>query len=83
MKLVSGEVQVGGKLALVSQQAWIFNASIRENILFGSEYQEKLFKEVVKACCLEPDLEALPDGDKTEVGERGVNLSGGYIHSLS
>ena len=50
---------------------------MRDNILFGSGYDEKRFVDVVDACCLASDLEMLANGDQTEIGERGVNLSGG------
>lgn len=50
---------------------------MRDNILFGSGYDEKRFADVVDACCLASDLEMLANGDQTEIGERGVNLSGG------
>ena len=50
---------------------------MRDNILFGAEYDKKRFSDVVDACCLASDLEMLANGDLTEIGERGVNLSGG------
>lgn len=53
------------------------NLSLRDNITFGHAFEEDRFREVVRACALEPDLAILPDGEFTEIGERGVNLSGG------
>ena len=50
---------------------------MRDNILFGAEYDKKRFSNVVEVCCLASDLEMLANGDLTEIGERGVNLSGG------
>ena len=50
---------------------------MRDNILFGAEYDKKRFANVVEICCLASDLEMLANGDLTEIGERGVNLSGG------
>lgn len=61
---------VQGSVAYVSQQAWIQNATLQENILFGSEMNEKLYHAVLEACCLLPDIELLQDGDQTEIGER-------------
>jgi ABC-type multidrug transport system fused ATPase/permease subunit len=61
----------------VSQTAWIQNATIKENILFGSDLVEERYKEVIRACGLELDLASLDFGDQTEIGEKGVNLSGG------
>eukprot|EP00212_Chloropicon_laureae_P000030 CAMPEP_0198457742 /NCGR_PEP_ID=MMETSP1453-20131121/31586_1 /TAXON_ID=1461543 ORGANISM="Unidentified sp., Strain RCC701" /NCGR_SAMPLE_ID=MMETSP1453 /ASSEMBLY_ACC=CAM_ASM_001118 /LENGTH=48 /DNA_ID= /DNA_START= /DNA_END= /DNA_ORIENTATION= len=48
---------------------------MRENILFGLDYDEAFYKEVVHACCLESDFEILPHGDLSEIGESGVNIS--------
>ena len=59
-----------GSLAFVPQQAWIQNATLRDNILFGSPHEEDRFQDVIKACALAPDLELLPGGDLTEIGEK-------------
>lgn len=52
------------------QQAWIQNATLRDNILFGSPNEERRLQEVIEACALAPDLELLPGGDLTEIGEK-------------
>ncbi len=52
------------------------NASLRENILFGQPYDDARFRATVRACALDPDIAILPDGELTEIGERGVNISG-------
>ena len=57
--------------------AWLQNASIRDNILFGLPCIEKRYKETLKACALDKDLSILEDGDMTEIGEKGITLSGG------
>ncbi|XP_062428024.1 ATP-binding cassette sub-family C member 10 isoform X2 [Rhea pennata] len=62
---------------LATQEPWIQFTSVRENILFGKEYDAKLYEKVVEACALSEDLNILPAGDQTEVGENGVTLSGG------
>nr|DBA27410.1 TPA: hypothetical protein GDO54_011565 [Pyxicephalus adspersus] len=67
----------------VAQEPWIQFATIRDNILFGKEYNERLYKEVVEACALAEDLSMLPAGDQTEVGENGVTLSGGQKARVS
>ncbi|KAE8724930.1 ABC transporter C family member 10 [Hibiscus syriacus] len=64
-------------MAYVSQTAWIQKGSIQENILFGSVMDPVWYREVLETCCLVKDLEILPFGDLTEIGERGANLSGG------
>ncbi|KDO20299.1 hypothetical protein SPRG_14434 [Saprolegnia parasitica CBS 223.65] len=72
-----GSVFVGGRVSYFSQQAWIQNMTIRENILFGKPYDRKKYAAVIDACALTKDLAALPAGDRTEIGQKGVNLSGG------
>ncbi|XP_055468882.1 ATP-binding cassette sub-family C member 10 isoform X1 [Psammomys obesus] len=62
---------------LATQEAWIQCATIRDNILFGKTFDAQLYREVLEACALSDDLSILPDGDQTEVGEKGVTLSGG------
>ena len=78
-----GEVIVRGTIAYVPQTAWIMNATLRENILFGRRYDHKHYKDTLSACGLVPDLEQLPAGDMTEIGERGINLSGGQRQRIS
>ncbi|XP_058288358.1 ATP-binding cassette sub-family C member 10 isoform X7 [Hylobates moloch] len=62
---------------LATQEPWIQFATIRDNILFGKTFDAQLYKEVLEACALSDDLSILPAGDQTEVGEKGVTLSGG------
>ncbi|XP_029387255.1 multidrug resistance-associated protein 7 isoform X4 [Mus pahari] len=62
---------------LATQEPWIQCATIRDNILFGKTFDAQLYREVVEACALNDDLSILPAGDQTEVGEKGVTLSGG------
>lgn len=76
MRRSSGEINVNGSLLLCGYP-WVQNETVRENILFGCEYDEEKYKNVVYACSLESDLEILPAGDNTEIGERGITLSGG------
>ncbi|CAL4931133.1 unnamed protein product [Urochloa decumbens] len=72
-----GMINVCGKIAYVSQNAWIQSGSLQDNILFGSAMDEPRYKETLQQCSLVYDLESLPFGDLTHIGERGVNLSGG------
>ncbi|KAI3703061.1 hypothetical protein L6452_28816 [Arctium lappa] len=74
---LSGRVKLSGTRAYVGQSPWIQSGKIEENILFGKEMDRKRYDEVVEACALKKDLEALSFGDQTVIGERGVNLSGG------
>ena len=76
-------VQLNGSVSYVEQQAWIQNMTLRDNVLFGQPYEEGRYREVLEACALDADLAQLPSGDKTEVGERGVTLSGGQKARLA
>eukprot|EP00753_Platysulcus_tardus_P003850 PLAT12496.19.p1 GENE.PLAT12496.19~~PLAT12496.19.p1 ORF type:complete len:1397 (+),score=834.47 PLAT12496.19:82-4272(+) len=82
-----GEVdEVGGEAVIadvphrvgyVAQTSWIQNMTLRQNILFGSEYDEERYNAAVECCALRSDLDILPGGDETEIGDKGINLSGG------
>lgn len=61
----------------MAQTSWIQNGTIQENILFGLPMNREKYREVIRVCCLEKDLEMMEYGDQTEIGERGINLSGG------
>ncbi|KAF9326067.1 Multidrug resistance-associated protein 1 [Podila minutissima] len=78
-----GRVRVYGQLAYVPQQAWIINASLRENILFGNALDQERYDRITAAVGLIPDFKMLPAGDLTEIGERGINLSGGQRQRVS
>lgn len=79
----NGSVYVDGSVAYCPQQSWIQNMTIRENILFGSPYDEKKYKKVIEACGLVKDLKIMDAGDKTEIGEKGLNVSGGQKARIS
>uniref|UniRef100_A0A8C1YP46 ATP-binding cassette sub-family C member 5 n=1 Tax=Cyprinus carpio TaxID=7962 RepID=A0A8C1YP46_CYPCA len=83
MHLLSGSVSANGTLAYVSQQAWIFHGTVRDNILMGEPFDQTRYTSVIHACSLKPDLAVLPYGDQTEIGERGINLSGGQKQRVS
>ncbi|KAF9527181.1 ATP-dependent bile acid permease [Crepidotus variabilis] len=83
MKRTNGEVIFGGSVSYVPQVPWIQNATLRDNILFGKSYNEKWYQEVIRVCSLEQDLSMLPHGDQTEIGEKGINLSGGQKARVS
>ncbi|OAQ27712.1 P-loop containing nucleoside triphosphate hydrolase protein [Linnemannia elongata AG-77] len=79
----AGQVIRGACTSYASQTPWIQNSSIRDNILFDTDYDEERYWRIIRACCLEQDLDSFPAGDMTEIGERGVNLSGGQKARLS
>ena len=77
-QLTSGEFLANTDLSYApSLDSWVINGSLRENILMGREFREEWYWKVVEACSLLDDLQALASGDATEIGERGINLSGG------
>ncbi|CAN1230675.1 ABC transporter C family member 3 [Linum grandiflorum] len=73
----SGTVELCGTKAYVAQSPWIQSGTIRENVLFGKEMNEDKYDKVLEACALKKDLELFSFGDRTGIGERGINLSGG------
>ncbi|XP_011699221.1 PREDICTED: multidrug resistance-associated protein 1 isoform X9 [Wasmannia auropunctata] len=77
MDKISGKVNTKGSIAYVSQQAWIQNATLQDNVLFGKALNKSVYNRVIEACALTPDFKMLPAGDQTEIGEKGINLSGG------
>ncbi|XP_078427985.1 ABC transporter C family member 3-like [Wolffia australiana] len=79
---VTGVVRVSGRRAFVAQSPWIQSGTIESNVLFGSEMDRDKYERVLDACALRKDLQGLPSGDQTRVGERGVNLSGGQKQRL-
>ncbi|XP_073318323.1 ATP-binding cassette sub-family C member 4-like [Pagrus major] len=72
-----GVLKVKGQLTYAAQQPWVFPGTIRSNILFGKELNPQKYERVIKACALKRDMELLPDGDLTLIGDRGATLSGG------
>ncbi|KAL3313226.1 Multidrug resistance-associated protein 1 [Cichlidogyrus casuarinus] len=83
MERFGGRVNVKDSVAYVPQKPWIFNASLRDNILFHKPYKADRYRKVLEACALLPDLAQLPAGDQTEIGEKGINLSGGQKQRIS
>ncbi|RPA94274.1 hypothetical protein L873DRAFT_1442024 [Choiromyces venosus 120613-1] len=83
MRKTSGNIKRGPRVAYCPQYAWIQNASVRENIIFGREFKEDWYADVVDACALQQDLDMLPHGDQTEIGERGITVSGGQKQRLN
>ncbi|CAG2121061.1 unnamed protein product, partial [Medioppia subpectinata] len=74
LSITGGSVTTNGSIGYVSQESWVFNASVVQNIVFGKQYNEKRFREVIAVCALDKDLDSLPFRDNTIVGERGVLL---------
>ncbi|KAI5478725.1 putative ABC metal ion transporter [Pseudohyphozyma bogoriensis] len=77
MTKLDGSVVVRGTVAYASQTPWIMGGTVRDNITFGHRYDSEFYNVVLEACALREDLAILPAGDLTEVGEKGISLSGG------
>ncbi|XP_014870532.1 ATP-binding cassette sub-family C member 9 isoform X2 [Poecilia latipinna] len=81
MQAIDGRVFWSNKnrnsVAYAAQKSWLLNATVEDNITFGSPFNKQRYKAVIDACSLQPDIDLLPFGDQTEIGERGINLSGG------
>ncbi|XP_011307390.1 ATP-binding cassette sub-family C member Sur [Fopius arisanus] len=71
------------RVAYVPQRPWLLNATVRENIIFGSTYNKNRYKNVLRACALQPDVDILPGKDMTRIGEKGINLSGGQKQRIA
>ena len=78
-----GSMSIDGRVAYVPQQAWIQNATVRSNILFGKAFDQAKYDRVVDACAMRVDFDIMAHGDRTEIGDKGINLSGGQKQRIS
>ena len=78
-----GTIETEGKLVIVPQVPWVFSGTIRDNILFGQPLETKKYECILDACALKEDLKMFPKGDLTQIGERGISLSGGQQARIS
>ena len=76
-------MKINTTIAYVEQEPFIISGTLKDNILFGLEYDEDRMKEVIEVCCLEHDLKIFNKGLETEIGERGINASGGQKARIS
>ncbi|XP_033096645.1 ATP-binding cassette sub-family C member 9-like [Anneissia japonica] len=86
MSTVSGDVQFNSEksgVAYGAQKAWLLNATLKDNVLFGEKLDNNKYSQVIESCALQPDIDILPAGDQTEIGEKGINLSGGQKQRVS
>ena len=83
MRKTAGGVAMGATRAFCPQYAWIQNTTAKENIIFGKDFKRDWYEQVIEACALKPDFEMLPSGDQTEIGERGITVSGGQKQRLN
>ena len=78
-----GSIKTEGKIIIVPQVPWVFSGTIRDNILFGQPLETKKYETILDACALKMDLTMFPKGDLTQIGERGISLSGGQQARVS
>ncbi|XP_064615566.1 ATP-binding cassette sub-family C member 4-like [Liolophura sinensis] len=78
-----GEILVRGKISYAAQQPWVFSASLRQNVIFGQKYDAIKYNRIIRLCALKKDLEVMPHGDGTLIGDRGISLSGGQRARVS
>lgn len=83
VELLAGECELHGKIAYSPQEAWIMAGTVLSNILFGEPYDSFRLARVIDVCALTTDIEQFADGLQTEIGEKGVNLSGGQRARIS
>ena len=79
----NGSVQKNGKISYIPQESFLINNTFRENVVFGHEFDEKKYWDVIKISQLEPDLKVIKGGEFAEIGEKGLNLSGGQKQRIS
>eukprot|EP00198_Chlamydomonas_reinhardtii_P014120 XP_001703457.1 ABC transporter, multidrug resistance associated protein [Chlamydomonas reinhardtii] len=78
-----GSVRVMGSVAYTAQDPWIQNTTLRKNVLMGTDFDQDAYLATLQSCALVSDLEQLPAGDQSEIGEKGINLSGGQKHRVA
>ena len=83
LPISSGHVCCIGKMSYISQMPWVYSGTVRENIVFGMPFVEEKYKKILEVCDLEKDLSGFPKRDLTEIGQRGVILSGGQRARVS
>ncbi|KZW01954.1 multidrug resistance-associated ABC transporter [Exidia glandulosa HHB12029] len=83
MRKTRGEVTLGGSVAYAPQTPWIVNATVKDNVVFGEELDDERYGRCLRACALDQDIETLSHKDNTEIGERGITLSGGQKARVS
>ena len=83
LPITSGKISCIGKMAFVSQTPWVYSGTVRDNIVFGKEFHEQKYRKVIEVCDLEKDIASFTKRDLTEIGQRGVILSGGQRARVS
>ena len=79
----SGKIRIQGELGYASQDPWVFDGTVKQNILFGNEFDEKRYNDTINLCCMGQDIEAFEYGSNEIIGDRGTTLSGGQKARLN
>ena len=79
----SGKISIQGKLGYAAQDPWLFDGTVRQNILFGNEYDDQRYNDTIQLCNMEQDIASFQDGSNEMVGDRGTTLSGGQKARLN
>jgi ATP-binding cassette subfamily C (CFTR/MRP) protein 4 len=79
----SGKILIQGQLGYASQDPWVFDGTVKQNILFGNDFDEKRYEGTIKLCCMGQDIESFEYGSDEFVGDRGTTLSGGQKARLN
>ena len=79
----SGEITIKGRLGYASQDPWVFHGTVKQNILFGSTFNQQRLDKTISLCCMTQDISAFENGCDEIVGDRGTSLSGGQKARLS
>lgn len=83
IRLLSGDIDINGAIGYIPQEPWIINGTIQDNIIFGQPFNEERYQKVIEACLLSRDISIFPQGDQTELTDRGANLSPGQRQKIS
>ena len=83
LPISSGKISCTGKLAYISQTPWVYSGTVRENIVFGNQFVAQKYNKVIEVCDLQKDIARFTKGDLTEIGQRGIILSGGQRARVS
>ncbi|KDE05641.1 hypothetical protein MVLG_04012 [Microbotryum lychnidis-dioicae p1A1 Lamole] len=83
LQVVEGKVFLPPAVSFAAQHPWLESSTVRETVLFGSPFDQARFDSTIDACALRQDIQNLPDGEDTHIGERGVSLSGGQKARLA
>ncbi|ORX56503.1 P-loop containing nucleoside triphosphate hydrolase protein [Piromyces finnis] len=83
IRLVSGNIDINGSIGYIPQEPWIINGTIQDNIIFGQSFNEERYNKIIDLCLLSRDISIFPQGDKTELTDRGANLSPSQRQKIS